>query len=274
MGGQFELVTLRNGHRAVRHVGHGEVMHPSVGPWAEANALYVTQAKLSERLSVPGAGPLRLYDVGLGAAANAAAALACWRALPEATRRPLHVDSFEVDLEPLRLALSDVGGFPFLAADRAVWMALLERGEHAEPGLSWRLHLGDALRALPRAEGPVEVIFHDPFSPESNPTLWSPAALAALRARGQEGGQGTVLFTYSASTRTRVSMLLGGFCVGVGDAIGTKQETTVAASRLDLLQRPLDGRFLQRFERSGARAPFGEAPAGWEDAVRSHLQFR
>jgi tRNA U34 5-methylaminomethyl-2-thiouridine-forming methyltransferase MnmC len=274
MGGQFELVTLRNGHRAVRHLGHDEVMHPSVGPWAEANALYVTQARLAERLVVPGAGPLRLYDVGLGAAANAAAALACWRALPESARRPLHVDSFEVDLEPLRLALSDPEGFPFLVPDRAVWTALLERGQHEEPGLSWRLHLGDALAVLSRAEAPVEVIFHDPFSPESNPTLWSPAAFAALLGQGQEGGQGTVLFTYSASTRTRVSMLLGGLCVGVGDAIGTKQETTVAASRVDLLQRPLDGRFLQRFERSGARAPFGEPPPGWEEAVRSHPQFR
>jgi tRNA U34 5-methylaminomethyl-2-thiouridine-forming methyltransferase MnmC len=255
-------------------VGHDEVMHPSVGPWAEANALYVAQARLAERLCVPGAGPLRLYDVGLGAAANAAAALACWRALPADARRPLHVDSFEVDLEPLRLALSDAEGFPFLVPDRAVWTALLERGEYTEPGLRWRLHLGDALGLMARAEAPVEVIFHDPFSPESNPTLWSPAAFGALLERGQEGGQGTVLFTYSASTRTRVSMLLGGFCVGVGDAIGTKQETTVAASRADLLARPLDGRFLQRFERSGARAPFGDAPSGWEDAVREHRQFR
>jgi hypothetical protein len=34
--GDFELVTLRNGARAVRHLGHGEVMHPSIGPWQEA----------------------------------------------------------------------------------------------------------------------------------------------------------------------------------------------------------------------------------------------
>src|SRR3954471_15974516 len=39
--GEFELVTLKNGARAVRHLGHGEVMHPAGGPWAEANRLYV-----------------------------------------------------------------------------------------------------------------------------------------------------------------------------------------------------------------------------------------
>src|SRR5690242_4509515 len=48
--GDFELVTLRNGARAVRHLGHGEVMHPSIGPWQEALRLYVDQPRLAERL--------------------------------------------------------------------------------------------------------------------------------------------------------------------------------------------------------------------------------
>ena len=52
--GDFELVTLRNGTRAVRHLGHGEVMHPSVGPWQEACALYVEQSRLAEKLQVEG----------------------------------------------------------------------------------------------------------------------------------------------------------------------------------------------------------------------------
>ena len=64
--GAFERVTLRNGATAVRHKGHGEIMHPSVGPWAEANALYVDQAGLPDALRVPGV-PLVLMDVGLGA---------------------------------------------------------------------------------------------------------------------------------------------------------------------------------------------------------------
>ncbi len=68
--GDFELVTLRNGTRAVRHLGHGEVMHPSVGPWQEARALYVEQSRLGEKLQVEGP-PLHVWDVGLGAGTNA-----------------------------------------------------------------------------------------------------------------------------------------------------------------------------------------------------------
>ena len=76
--GDFELVTLRNGSRAVRHLGHGEVMHPAVGPWQEALRLYVEQPRLAERLRTPGER-LVIHDVGLGAATNAVAALTCAR---------------------------------------------------------------------------------------------------------------------------------------------------------------------------------------------------
>src|SRR3954467_10405098 len=99
--GDFELVTLRNGARAVRHVGHGEVMHPSIGPWQEAQALYVEQSGLRERLQEAGP-PLCVWDVGLGAGTNAVAALSAARALGPAQRRALRVLSFEVDLAPLR----------------------------------------------------------------------------------------------------------------------------------------------------------------------------
>ena len=102
--GDFELVTLRGGDRAVRDVRSGEVMHPSVGPWGEANALYVEQSRLADRLQQPGP-PLCLFDVGLGAATNLAAALTCARDLGDRRRRELHVVSFERDLAPLRRRL-------------------------------------------------------------------------------------------------------------------------------------------------------------------------
>src|SRR3954469_15662298 len=125
--GDFELVTLRNGTRAVRHRGHGEVMHPSVGPWLEACALYVEQSRLAERLQAAGP-PLRVWDVGLGAGTNAVAALTCARELGARQRRELRIVSFEIDLAPLRLALADADGFPFLQpfADAA---ATLLKGE-------------------------------------------------------------------------------------------------------------------------------------------------
>jgi hypothetical protein len=93
--GDFELCTLRSGARAVRHVGHGEVMHPAGGPWEEANRLYVDQPQLAARLRAA-RRPVCVFDIGLGAATNAVAALACARQAGGA----LELHSFELDLAP------------------------------------------------------------------------------------------------------------------------------------------------------------------------------
>ncbi len=271
--GDFELVTLRNGTRAVRHLGHGEVMHPSIGPWQEAQALYVAQSRLPELLQVEGP-PLHVWDVGLGAGTNAVAALTCARELGERQRRALHVVSFEIDLAPLRLALADREGFPFLQPFSAAAASVAATGQWRDSRLGWDLHLGDAAALWAAEWQPADLIFFDPFSPSSNPTLWTPDAFQRLRRHARADGAGCSLFTYSAATPTRVSLLLGGFYVGTGSATGMKAETTVAATRRELLTQPLDQRWLGRWERSSSRAPHGGTfDEQIEAAVRSHAQF-
>ncbi|MEI9952860.1 MAG: MnmC family methyltransferase [Pseudomonadota bacterium] len=271
--GDFELVTLRNGTRAVRHLGHGEVMHPSVGPWQEARALYVEQSRLAEKLQVEGP-PLHVWDVGLGAGTNAVAALTCARELGLRQRRELQVVSFEIDRAPLRLALADARGFPFLQPFADAGRALLKGERWSEARSHWQLHLGDAAELWRGAWQPADLIFFDPFSPASNPSLWTPSAFAALRAHAREDGDGCTLFTYSAATPTRVSLLLAGFYVGTGIATGMKKETTVAATQRELLEQPLDARWLSRWERSAAQAPHGLVLTDEiRRAVREHRQF-
>jgi tRNA U34 5-methylaminomethyl-2-thiouridine-forming methyltransferase MnmC len=272
--GDFELVTLRNGSRAVRHLGHGEVMHPSVGPWQEALRLYVEQPRLAERLRQPGP-PLVILDVGLGAATNAVAALSCARALGAERRRPLEVVSLEVDLAPLRLALADAAGFPFLQPFHEAAQALMRDGLWEEEGLRWRLHLGNAVHHLEAALPPAELVLFDPFSPASNPEMWTEAVLSRVRARCREDGEGALLMTYSAATPTRVTLLLAGFYVGAGVSTGTKGETTVAATRLEALEAPLGERWLERWRRSSSRAPHG-APLTpeVEERLLAHPQWR
>lgn len=278
--GDFELVTLRSGARAVRHVGHGEIMHPAGGPWEEANRLYIEQSQLPRRLHAAGSRPVRIFDIGLGAATNAVAALTCARAA--GGRIELH--SFEIDLSPLRLALREPAAFPFLSAYQAAAQALVEHGQWAGPEGSWVLHRGDALTCLAHAPKDAELVFFDPFSPRHNASLWTPAAFAAIRARCRDdsaeldapGEDGALLLTYSAATPMRAALLLAGFYVGAGIATGQKRETTVAATRLGALAAPLSARWLRRWERSSARAPIGETilTPERELQIRSHPQFQ
>jgi tRNA U34 5-methylaminomethyl-2-thiouridine-forming methyltransferase MnmC len=273
--GDFEVVTLRNGARAVRHLGHGEVMHPSVGPWQEALRLYVEQPRLAERLREPGP-PLVIHDVGLGAATNAVAALTCARGLGAERRRALEVVSFEVDLAPLRLALADTGGFPFLQPFREAAEALMRDGAWEGEGVRWRLRLGDAVAHLEDGALPVaDLVYFDPFSPASNPDMWTEGVLARVRRYCREDGDGALLLTYSAATPTRVTLLLAGFYVGAGASTGTKGETTVGATRRESLEAPLGARWLERWKRSSSRAPHGARLTPEVEArVLAHPQWR
>ena len=273
----FELITLRNGHRAVREKTSGEVMHPSVGPWDEANRLYVEQSKLSQRLQSDSTDPVVLYDVGLGAAANAVAALTCARDLGSLRRRPLQVWSFENDLESLHLAMDDAEvDFPFLGHWRKEAQTLLDAGEWTDGELTWKLLQGDFIDNLALAPA-ASIVFYDMYSPAYDPSFWAPSTFSRLR-RQCEGEskptEGTDLYTYSASTPARVALLLAGFFVGIGDSVGTKLQTTVASTVYENLERPLGPEFLTRWERSSAQAPHGEAlPVNLRERLFNHPQF-
>jgi tRNA U34 5-methylaminomethyl-2-thiouridine-forming methyltransferase MnmC len=264
MSDDFDIITLRCGARAVRHVGHGEVMHPAGGPWEEANRLYVTQANLEERLKTARSAPLKILDVGLGAAANAVAALECAKTAHAA----IEIHSFEIDLLPLRLALAEPEGFPFLIPWRAATTSLMEHGEWEGDGARWVLHRGDFLDVLDGSTNDADLVFFDMFSPQHNRLLWLPSTFARIRARCRTEGEGALLYTYSCSTPARVALLLGGFFVGAGASTGTKMETTVAATVKSSLDAPLGDRWLGRYGRSTVRRPEDEA------AIYAHPQFK
>lgn len=256
------VVTTTSGARAIRCTTTDEVMHPGVGPLVEAEQLYVGQARLAERLA---AGPLTLFDVGLGAGTNALTA----RAIAERGGHALRIISFEHDLGALTLALDHPADFALDGEAGVAARTLLEHHHHAGAHTTWHLRHGDLLAALDEEPRRADVIFWDPFSPKANPSLWTVAAFAAARRLASPG---CTLFTYSASTATRVALLLAGWAVGVGDAIGTKAQTTAAATDAALLARPLPTSWLTRLERPDAPRP-ADAPADAVARLRAHAQF-
>ena len=77
------------------------------------------------------------------------------------------------------------------------------------------------------------------------------------------------------------ALLLAGFFVGRGVATGVKEETTVAANTLELIDAPLDRQWLERARRSDSAEPL-EGPVyvrrplsaeSWEK-LQQHEQFR
>ena len=106
----YKLVRLKNGTCTIRSLAEDETFDPVVGPVAEAEALYVKQLRLRQRLESH-ESEFVVWDVGLGAAANAIAVLRATANLPCSLR----IISFDRTLEPLEFALRHASELGYLA---------------------------------------------------------------------------------------------------------------------------------------------------------------
>ncbi|MEI6714441.1 MAG: tRNA guanosine(34) transglycosylase Tgt [Verrucomicrobiota bacterium] len=287
--GNYEVHTAIEGFASIRHVASGEIMHSRTPPMEEARALYVEQAFLAERVRVPSgvdptsAEPLIIWDVGLGAAANAMAAIQCYEEnAKKGSVRPMQIISFENDLDSLQLAFNHSDKFLYLRHSGPAW--ILRQGEWQSrefPGLSWRLLKGDFLETMDAANARPEVIFYDMFSSKTCGDQWTLSVFERLFAAC--GDHGTELFTYTCSTASRVAMLGAGFSVARGRNAGEKLETTIAftpsAERRGFSARHevLAAEWFAKWKRSAAKVPRELSPEDQlklEQRIMGHSQFR
>jgi queuine tRNA-ribosyltransferase len=275
--GRYEVV-VRDEVGRIRDTQSGEVMHSVNVPAEEARTLYVDQSRLVERLQQDDIHPLIVWDVGLGAAANAMATIAAAESMnPQDRRRRLVLVSFENDLDSLKLALRHTQWFTHLR--HAAPRQLLAKNQWTNPGgaVDWLLLPGDF--AVRKFEAPPpDIVFFDPFSFKTDKELWTLAAFRDLADVCAD--KATELFTYTYSTKVRAAMLAAGFYVAKGCGTGPKAETTIGLSpRAAATQHGrelLAVDWLSKWQRSDAQAPLGVGAEddSWRVAVEGHPQFR
>lgn len=288
--GAVEVHHSSDGFSNILHTASGEIMHARIPPMDEARRLYVEQSNLASRLWGATPDPLILWDVGLGAAANAMAAIRCYEAQVEhfmttdgsVRLRPLRLVSFENDIDALRLAFENNEFFPYLRHSGP--HGILKSGHwqsRTHEGLSWELVSGDFLDSVAAAPGPPEIVFFDMFSSQTTADVWTTASFRKLYERCENAP--TELFTYSAATSTRVALLAAGFHVAQGCGTGGRPETTIALTPAALShpgippRERLGASWLIRWERSPSKIPaeIGEDEiVAFEKRIRDHAQFR
>lgn len=280
----YQLVQLKNGEWSVHSSDEDETFHPVIGPEAEADALYVRQLRLAERLASHPDRTFVIWDVGLGAAANALTAL---RAL-KPVRGHVRMLSFDRTLEPLRFALHFPDKLGFLSGYEHAVSEFLNKGTtHFENGRStvlWEQQLGDFPTLLNESSAEAwpkpDAILFDAYSPAKNPAMWSWPLFDRL-FKVVASGPPCNLATYSRATLIRTTLLLAGWTVGRGFATGEKEETTVASTIPAMIECPLEKEWLGRAERSTSAEPlmgnaYRQAPLSKEnwDRLRNHPQFQ
>jgi len=218
-----------------------------------------------------------IWDVGLGAAANAVAVIETLAEARCPSRVELH--SFDCTREPLAFALHHAAELGYLARWCEPVAQLLATGSAAVGNVGWRFHCCDFREFVrtPPADFPrPDAILYDPYSPESNPGMWTLEHFTRLHA-SLDPARPCTLTSYSRSTSVRVTLLLAGFFAGYGASTGEKDQTTLAATHRGLLAQPLGAEWLARVARSTRGAPLRERPTPGRitladlDALRARL---
>lgn len=282
----FEVVRLKSGESTLRWIEGGETFHPGIGAENESRSLIVEQLQLGKRFASGTHPALRVWDVGLGAAGNASSILGAWK---EIGLRPLELISFDASLEPLRLAWEahrrSGADFPWLG--KFPVEELMETGEtrylEGESRADWRMCPGDfaaLMRGNPNPAWSVpDLIVYDFFSPARNYALWTLEHWKNLR-RWLSDSRDTWIVFHSRSTALRVTLLLAGFYVGKGTALGNKEETTLACNRRCPGWPVLEEKWLEKVEKSSSAEPFVDSnyrasgiSGNWLRQLRLHPQF-
>jgi len=245
----YKLVKTKMGVTSILCEPVGEIMHNPVGPWDEANHLYISPSRLKDRLNKHDQKELVVFDVGLGAGSNAIALL--HRAFGESKRISLF--SFEIEIKLLKFAYDNRSHFPFMEKFEKAISAILTEGFWRQDNVSWSLFEGSFLDKIAEVSQKANLVYYDPYSPSDKDVLF---------------------FNYSQATPVRSALLAAGFYVGYGPTTGQKESTTQAARDLSLLDRPLDERWLQRWRRSDRRYPPDcQTESEFDKLIEQHLQF-
>jgi queuine tRNA-ribosyltransferase len=273
---RFRIHESPEGHASIVHRASGEMMHGGIDPTVEANALYVEQSRLVGRLREATATPFVVWDVGMGAAHNAMAAIRACELAAATLRRPLHLVSFEHDVASLRLALRHALKFPHLHYPAPSHVLRYGEWRSELAPILWTLHESDFRQHLTSAPTP-DCIFYDPFSAKTDTPMWTLECFESVFAECAE--HDTELFTYSASTVVRTAMLGAGFMVARGAPTGRRPETTLAMTPAAALHADARGRvmlgpeWLEHWRRSDARFP-SDVPSTGRTALTERIEGR
>lgn len=264
----FEIVKTTLGVTSIRNNKVNEIMHAPLGPWQEANELYIEQSQLKAKLRQKTNEEFVIYDVGLGAAANALAALHC----AKESLRPLRIVSFEIDLSLLEFALKHSHEFEHFKGYEKTIESLLKTRLWSQGHITWELFEGDFLKCIEEVKHKCHLIFYDPYSPKQNQEMWTTRCFKKLKAKCHSDAN---FYNYSQATPIRAALLEAGFYVGYGKPVGEKETTTQASCQLEDLDRPLDQRWFQRWSRSNTPLPpLCEDAQSLKKFIRDHEQFR
>lgn len=207
LDGNLHRVTTADGSATLHHPRFAQTYHSSHGALKETRHVFLGLSRLEDRLTL---GPVSVLEVGVGTGLNLIAAVS----LARAQGAVLHYTGIEREPQPAALLRTlEFGALPGIDAE--VWEHFLHaidaRATLVElpGGSTLRFHWDDLDRFDFDAHS-FDVVFHDGFSPEMNPEVWTSQALQKITAPLKPGG---CLVTYTVQGDVRRALASIGLLV-------------------------------------------------------------
>ena len=206
-----------------------QTFHSIHGALTESTHIFLDGTGVKTRLMAQ--KPTRILEVGFGTGLNFF--LTAEQSL--ATETPLHYVALEKDLLSTEV-LTGLNHYKQLPAITPLYEAFLawrsqlptplaeDRYQWEFESLQLQLIIGDATQTTIPA-GPYHAIYHDAFSPDANPELWTPDFFSKGYQRLLPGGK---LATYSVKGTVRRALKSVGFYVEKRPGPPGKREIVVA----------------------------------------------
>jgi tRNA U34 5-methylaminomethyl-2-thiouridine-forming methyltransferase MnmC len=211
-----------------------EHYHTKTGARLEAEKKFTEPSKLAEKLQQR---DVKLLDVCFGLGNNSLAALCT----ADSAKHQLDITALEMDKRVVR-ASSEF--FQTLETDPVNWQEVLKtlctNAICHLPLATLNLLWGDArylIQQIP--DNSMDVVFHDPFSSQHCPELWTVEFFEQLYRVMKPDG---VLLTYSSSLPVRGAMRDAGFLIGETHPGQPMGNGTIAAKRMEDLEFPILGK--------------------------------
>lgn len=256
---RFQMVSTADGSVSCLDTETNQLCHNRAGAYTESVQIYVNPSRLAEK--VRNTSEIRVLDACYGLGYNT------WALINELIQQP--IETLNPAILPLRVSivaiekhseimafLPDVLGHPTLEPLKKI----IEASEHntyyrtlIDPspsedeltaprrvrlsvGSVWEIDLAlwidDLRHRIPQLQEPFDAIFHDPFSPQKMPELWTADLFRHyLRLLAQRQGR---LLTYSTAAAVRGGLLEAGFQIAKTPGVGSKSGATLAIPSLDI----------------------------------------
>ncbi|AEF95577.1 MnmC family methyltransferase [Methanotorris igneus] len=203
------LVKTEDGTYTLKAEDENELMHSKIGALKEAVEKFAIPSDIKGRRNP------KILDLCSGFGYNAVAALHF--------NKDAEIDMVELCREVLFLSLCL--NIPFKEHE-IIKEAIKNffKGKDAENS-KIRIFNEDARKAIKRLDKKYDIVFHDAFSPQRDPILYTVDFLKEIYKKMNDNG---VLISYSSSIPFRSGLVEAGFVISEGPSVGRKRGATIA----------------------------------------------